>query len=429
MLNWHSMKGGLAFAAAVCAPAFLGDAARAVDLPANRSDTFIFEAAKSEEFSSSEVLAVSRFKSERAIAYLPFTARGIDVGLDERTDKIISASLWLYIKDLPLFSAENVEEAPNGKEKSLPRRKEAAKPPETPLADSAASSAIECSPNIEPEAGEEKAPDEKNMIRISVLGIVDDPAFEPNSKAFRVSWDGKNDAPAPKHDPIDGRIDMAGVFKLGTIELDIGRNEYEDGDKIEFESRELTDFLNFAYGVNSAQKLHSDIHSHLDKIENFAIILKQESGERGAIFHSADSYGNAEDSTEGGDSEKSPESAENLDSGGGRKPPRESEGGDNGAGEKSAEPDDAFADIKKLPPEKMRAELEKFLYTSDGMRKYIEESGIRYDSPLSSPPDADIEKNENNGENKADSASARRGGDRRPKITFEHVRTVAPKEP
>ena len=69
------MKGGLAFAAAVCAPAFLGDAVRAVDLPANRSDTFIFEAAKSEEFSSSEVLAVSRFKSERAIAYLPFTAR------------------------------------------------------------------------------------------------------------------------------------------------------------------------------------------------------------------------------------------------------------------------------------------------------------------------------------------------------------------
>lgn len=100
-----------------------------------------------------------------------------------------------------------------------------------------------------------------------------------------------------------------------------------------------------------------------------------------------------------------------------------------GAAKKSAEPDDSFAEIKKLPPEKMRAELEKFLYTSDGMRKYIEESGIRYDSPLSCPPDADIERDENNGENKADSASARRGGDRRPKITFEHVRTVEPKEP
>lgn len=238
------MKGGFAVAAFFFALAFFGRAARAVDLPANVSDTFIFEAAQSEEFSSSEVLAVSRFKSERAIAYLPFTARGIDVGLDERTDKIISASLSLYIKDLPLFSAEKEEEARKGEPE------EKAAPPEKA----------------------EKPPDEKNVIRISVLGIVDDPAFEPNSKAFRVSWDGKNDAPAPKHDPVDGRIDMAGVFKLGTIELDIGRNKYEDGDKIEFESRELTDFMNFAYGVNSAQKLHSDIHSHLEKIENFAII-------------------------------------------------------------------------------------------------------------------------------------------------------------
>ena len=227
---------------------------------------------------------------------------------------------------------------------------------------------------------------------------------------------------------MDGRIDMAGVFKLGTIELDIGRNKYEDGDKIEFESRELTDFMNFAYGVNSAQKLHSDIHSHLEKIENFAIILKQESGERGVIFHSADSYGDAGDSPENDGAEKSREPPENPDSGDAQNP-RKAEDGDKRGGEKSAEPDDSFAEIKKLPPEKMRAELEKFLYTSDGMRKYIEESGIRYDSPLSCPPDADIERDENNGENKADSASARRGGDRRPKITFEHVRTVEPKEP
>lgn len=422
------MKGGFAVAAFFFALAFFGRAARAVDLPANVSDTFIFEAAQSEEFSSSEVFAVSRFKSERAIAYLPFTARGIDVGLDERTDKIISASLSLYIKDLPLFSAEKEEEARKGEpeEKAAPPEK-AEKPPASPLAGSEESSATSSS-GAEPEAEEEKAPDEKNVIRISVLGIVDDPAFEPNSKAFRVSWDGKNDAPAPKHDPVDGRIDMAGVFKLGTIELDIGRNKYEDGDKIEFESRELTDFMNFAYGVNSAQKLHSDIHSHLEKIENFAIILKQESGERGVIFHSADSYGDAGDSPENDGAEKSREPPENPDSGDAQNP-RKAEDGDKRGGEKSAEPDDSFAEIKKLPPEKMRAELEKFLYTSDGMRKYIEESGIRYDSPLSCPPDADIEGDENNGENKADSASARRGGDRRPKITFEHVRTVEPKEP
>lgn len=56
-----TMKGGLAIAAVVFALAVSARWARAVDLFANRSDTFIFEAAKSEEFSSSEVLAVSRF--------------------------------------------------------------------------------------------------------------------------------------------------------------------------------------------------------------------------------------------------------------------------------------------------------------------------------------------------------------------------------
>ena len=305
----RTMKGGLAVAAVVFALAVSARWARAVDLFANRSDTFIFEAAKSEEFSSSEVLAVSRFKSERAIAYLPFTARGIDAGLDERTDKIMSASLSLYIRDLPLFSAD--EGAESGKGQNSPE-------------------SAENSPETRPAAGAEGEGDaensggEKNIIRISVLGIADTPAFEPNSRAFRVSWDGKNDAPAPKHDPVDGRIDMAGVFKLGTIELDIGRNEYGDGDKIEFESRELTDFMNFAYGINSAQKLHSDIRSHLGKIENFAIILKQESGERGVIFHSADSGGEPAGPEEGEDGEEKADGAENekrADPGAGRNPP------------------------------------------------------------------------------------------------------------
>ena len=278
--------------------------ADATDLIANRSDTFIFEAAKSEEFSDSEILAVSRFKSERAIAYLPFTARGIDVGLDEKTDKIITVSLSLYVKDLPLFTAAQIEEKKiEARKKDRLRHTEK---PENPPASSGetreggesgtlsgaisdpsplAAAAIAEAAAMAEKGGTEH--DEKKIIRISIFGIVDDPAFEPNSKAFRVSWDGKNDAPAPKHDPVDGRIDSVGVFKIGTLELDLGRNTYDDGDKIEFESRELTEFMNFVYGINSAQGLHSDIRSHLGKIENFAIILKQESGERGVIFYSA----------------------------------------------------------------------------------------------------------------------------------------------
>lgn len=106
----ENMKGGIAVAALICLSLSVWQRADATDLIANRSDTFIFEAAKSEEFSDSEILAVSRFKSERAIAYLPFTARGIDVGLDEKTDKIITVSLSLYVKDLPLFTAAQIEE-------------------------------------------------------------------------------------------------------------------------------------------------------------------------------------------------------------------------------------------------------------------------------------------------------------------------------
>lgn len=422
-----TMKGGLAVAAVVFALAVSARWARAVDLFANRSDTFIFEAAKSEEFSSSEVLAVSRFKSERAIAYLPFTARGIDAGLDERTDKIMSASLSLYIRDLPLFSAD--EGAESGKGQNSPESAE--NPPETRPAAAGAKTASELAAGAEGEGDAENSGGEKNIIRISVLGIADTPAFEPNSRAFRVSWDGKNDAPAPKHDPVDGRIDMAGVFKLGTIELDIGRNDYGDGDKIEFESRELTDFMNFAYGINSAQKLHSDIRSHLGKIENFAIILKQESGERGVIFHSADSGGEPAGPEEGEDGEEKADGAENekqANPGAGRNPEEAKDGGKTD-GEKKPESDDDFAEIKKLPPEKMRAELEKFLYTSDEMRKYIEESGIRYDSALPGPQAADIEENEDSGDSGEGSASARGEGDRRPKITFEHVRTVEPAGP
>lgn len=319
----ENMKGGIAVVALICLSLSVWQRADATDLIANRSDTFIFEAAKSEEFSDSEILAVSRFKSERAIAYLPFTARGIDVGLDEKTDKIITVSLSLYVKDLPLFTAAQIEEKKiEARKKDRLRHTEKPENPPAPSGEAReggesgtlsgaisapsplAAAAIAEAAAMAEEGGTEHY--EKKIIRISIFGIVDDPAFEPNSKAFRVSWDGKNDAPAPKHDPVDGRIDSVGVFKIGTLELDLGRNTYDDGDKIEFESRELTEFMNFVYGINSAQGLHSDIRSHLGKIENFAIILKQESGERGVIFYSADSYGEDYDKPEDGDEKKTP---------------------------------------------------------------------------------------------------------------------------
>ena len=281
--------------------------------------------------------------------------------------------------------------------------------------------------------------DEKKIIRISILGIVDDPAFEPNSKAFRVSWDGKNDAPAPKHDPVDGRIDSVGVFKIGTLELDLGRNKYEDGDKIEFESRELTEFMNFVYGINSAQGLHSDIRSHLDKIENFAIILKQESGERGVIFYSANSYGEDYDKPEDGDEKQRPEetSKDSESSDSGLTPLQAPESGQEKGSSKSMADKDAKGDneekyfeaLKKLTPEKLRAELEKYIYSADNMRAYIEENGLTEENSLSFGHKSDMEEDKNFGEAASGGSKGNSERDMRPRITFEHLRIVESQRP
>lgn len=450
------MKGGIAVAALVCLLLPVWQRAGATDLIANRSDTFIFEAAKSEEFSDSEILAVSRFKSERAIAYLPFTARGIDVGLDEKTDKIITVSLSLHVKDLPLFTAAQIEEKKiEARKRSRHTNAEKSENPPAPpgeareggengtLKDSipdpspiAEAAIVEASEMAEENNIEH---DEKKIIRISILGIVDDPAFEPNSKAFRVSWDGKNDAPAPKHDPVDGRIDSVGVFKIGTLELDLGRNKYEDGDKIEFESRELTEFMNFVYGINSAQGLHSDIRSHLDKIENFAIILKQESGERGVIFYSANSYGEDYDKPEDGDEKQRPEetSKDSESSDSGLTPLQAPESGQEKGSSKSMADKDAKGDneekyfeaLKKLTPEKLRAELEKYIYSADNMRAYIEENGLTEENSLSFGHKSDMEEDKNFGEAASGGSKGNSERDMRPRITFEHLRIVESQRP
>lgn len=452
----ENMKGGIAVAALICLSLSVWQRADATDLIANRSDTFIFEAAKSEEFSDSEILAVSRFKSERAIAYLPFTARGIDVGLDEKTDKIITVSLSLYVKDLPLFTAAQIEEKKiEARKKDRLRHTEKPENPPAPSGEAReggesgtlsgaisapsplAAAAIAEAAAMAEEGGTEH--DEKKIIRISIFGIVDDPAFEPNSKAFRVSWDGKNDAPAPKHDPVDGRIDSVGVFKIGTLELDLGRNTYDDGDKIEFESRELTEFMNFVYGINSAQGLHSDIRSHLGKIENFAIILKQESGERGVIFYSADSYGEDYDKPEDGDEKKRPEETSGnseitSSETGAKQAPQDGpeKGSPKDIADKDAKGDNEdkyFEELKKLPPEKLREELEKYIYSADNMRAYIEETGLTEENSLSFGHKSDMEEDKNFGEAASGGLKGNDERDMRPRITFEHLRVIESQRP
>lgn len=219
----------------------------------------------------------------------------------------------------------------------------------------------------------------------------------------------------------------------------MGRNKYEDGDKIEFESRELTEFMNFVYGINSAQGLHSDIRSHLDKIENFAIILKQESGERGVIFYSANSYGEDYDKPEDGDEKQRPEetSKDSESSDSGLTPLQAPESGQEKGSSKSMADKDAKGDneekyfeaLKKLTPEKLRAELEKYIYSADNMRAYIEENGLTEENSLSFGHKSDMEEDKNFGEAASGGSKGNSERDMRPRITFEHLRIVESQRP
>ena len=269
----------------------------AADLPATeiiakKSDTFVFEGMPSEEFSKSDFLATAYVKGERAIAYITFDIDAGAVGIDPETDTIMTATLTLFVKKVPLMPDSNA--AAGKKEENKDENKE-----ESPLpdpAETAVKTAQYSVEKIESELDE--------IIRIEVFAVVDEETFEPNSKSFRVSWDGNTDAPAPKHNTMDLKLDDAGMTKLGTIELDLSKYEYDDGDRIEFSTDELRDFLSFAYGITSAHYLSPKFRTPLQKLRHCTFILKQESGPSGVFFYSSDSFGEDADKEQSGDEQK-----------------------------------------------------------------------------------------------------------------------------
>ncbi|MFR6033836.1 MAG: hypothetical protein ACLUKN_12050 [Bacilli bacterium] len=78
---------------------------------------------------------------------------------------------------------------------------------------------------------------------------------------------------------------------MGKIEIDLEDDEYENGDRYEFSSPELKDFLRFAMGITSAHGEAPPFRTPLRKIENACIVLRQKSGPSGVFFFSADSMG------------------------------------------------------------------------------------------------------------------------------------------
>lgn len=259
--------------------------AAALELVAQKSDTFIFEALPEGEFSKSDFLAMAHIRGERAISYLPFTFRAFDMGIVPERHDIGTAKFEIFIKSIPLFPDTNANASKKGKEKK-DTESEGEKEPEADLEDAALATAVY--------AAEKADSETDDTIRIELWGICDMETFFPNSKDFRISWDGDNDSPAPKF--LDGDIDTHGMMKLGVIELKADE-ERKDGELVEFTSMELEDFVKFAFGLAPAKNVETPLKS----LEHTAIVMRQISGPSGVIFYSADSIGEKTDKAQSGE--------------------------------------------------------------------------------------------------------------------------------
>ena len=249
----------------------------ATEILASRADTFIAEAAADSELSKSNFLAVSNRRGERAIAYIPFEFDAPAVGLVAVRDEIISSKLTLFVKKIPdLPKTENPQSGGD-------------------TADFADSNVPENSGAVK----DGRKSDSK--IRIEVFAVVDEDVFEPNTKNFRVSWSGKNAAIAPKHNGVDDKLDVVGLYRLGEIVLDLQSDKYDDGDRVEFSSDELTEYLSFAYGINTARAKSPKFRTPLARQRYGAIVLRQISGPCEVYFHSANSFGDDSATPENGD--------------------------------------------------------------------------------------------------------------------------------
>lgn len=262
---------------------------QAIEVIASKGDTFISQAMPSGEFSKSDFLAVSKDSNEKTLIYIPFEFDAQHIGIQPTRDRINDVVLTLFVKSFPSIPKSNAI-ASNGT-------------PDTSTSlttDSPEKSAKKLEENLNDKINSL----EDTIVRIEVFAVIDDETLEPNSKNYRISWDGKNDSPAPKHNTVDDKLEEGGITKLGTIEIDISKDDYDDGDRVEFKSDELTDFLAFCYGITYERGENPKFRSSLEKIRNATFILRQESGPSAIFFYSSDSLGEYSDKEQSGDETK-----------------------------------------------------------------------------------------------------------------------------
>lgn len=248
--NASALKAALAALLAAAAAQNAG----ATTLFAHKYDTFISQAQPQNDFSMEKYIRVSGAEAAKAIAYLPFYLDPVEIGFQPERDKIMSAQLVLRFK----AAAKTENKTAAGRAETI------------------------------------KNGGEKLKCEYKIYALTDGETFAPNAENSRVSWNGKNRATAPKHNNIDDELADDGLFEVGAITINFGADQLENGGEIEFESDNLAEFLNFAYGATSAQGGRAPFRPQVDKINRICLILKQTAGERPLEFYSADSYADGE---------------------------------------------------------------------------------------------------------------------------------------
>ncbi len=226
----------------------------ASDLFSQRSDTFISQKEPNKEFSKSPILKISSKKGDKSIAYLTFHVDLNELGYQPERDEIMYATLVLRFK------------------------KESQKTDNT--------SSIETSTKQSNKSIIQKLDDETKS-EFKIYAVTDTETFLPNTQESIVSWNGKKNAPAPKHNNIDDELYDDGIYCVGEFAIDFTQDSYEDFDEIEILSDSLATFLNFAFGTTKAQNKNMQFRSPLDKLERFCLIIKQTSGKNPLHIYSA----------------------------------------------------------------------------------------------------------------------------------------------
>ncbi len=296
-----------AFIAGLC----IAQSCNAVVLIAQKSDTFISESSPDKDFGDADYIGVSCKKGDRAMAYLTFIGDAADIGFVPESDKVVLATLSLRVKKVfPFVFGRDRNENPMSKKEEKEENKKIKE--EERQEDESGGGNISSSIA---EAADSIAEDIENASESKVLlefyGITDDDPFEQNTKKSRVSWDGSNTAPAPKHNSKDDVPEDVGILKLGELEINI--DKLEEDDLVEFTSPELDAYLNFAYGAAHARGDDSKFRSHLTRLERPTIIIRQASGKSGIFFYSANSMGEEIDKTQSGDEVPEKENTEKSD--------------------------------------------------------------------------------------------------------------------